>query len=188
MHRKGDRLMKELQGRFILTLAATVFGCGLFAASPDEVARDFWDASVDGDFDLAAEYVTEASRHVLERAEDAPEVEEVALGEIVIDGDRANVHTTLSAMMNDRPIEVEFNTMLEKEDGEWRVNLTATSGQMISKIMGGAAGEIMSQFGQAMGEQMRGIMEGMMKGLAEGMQEMGSEFQSALDTTSNVQR
>lgn len=175
--------MKRLAEKAVLAVMPTVVvACGFLTPGPERVAQDFWDASVDGDFETASEYVTESSRSLMDRAEDAPEVEDVELGDAAIEGDRATVPTTLTAIINDRPFDLEFETVLEREGRAWKVDLRATSGQMISQVMGGAAGEFMSQIGESLGQQMGGMMEGLMKGLAEGMEEMGKGIQQALDS------
>ncbi len=174
--------------RLTVFLGLTVFmGCGIFGPQPDVIAERFWDASMDGDFELAAEYVTAPSVSLLERnADNAPEVEEVTLGDMEVDGDSARIHTTMTAMINEKPIEVEFDTVLEKEDGRWKVDLRATTGQMISQFIGQSAGEVMGQIGEVLGEQMRGMLDGMVQGLAEGLQQAGQALQNARPDSSGT--
>ncbi len=174
--------------RLTVFLGLMVFmGCGILGSPPDVIAERFWDASMDGDFERAAEYVTASSVSLLERnADNAPEVEEVALGDVKVDGDDATIRTTMTAMFNEKPIEVEFDTVLEKEDGRWKVDLRATTGQMISQFIGQSAGEVMGQIGEALGEQMRGMFDGMMQGLAEGMQQAGQALQDARPDSSGA--
>lgn len=155
--------------------------CGLFRAAPDRVAEEFWAASVAADFDRAAEYVTESSRGLLERADQAPDIEDVWLGEVEVEDERASVETSVAAMVNGDKVDIDFDTILELEDGEWRVDLSATTGEMMSQFMG-IAGDMMGQIGEAIGEQMRAVMQGMMEGLAEGMEQFGKSLQEAMDS------
>ena len=162
------------------TMLVVFAGCGFLRPPPDVIAERFWDAAMDRDLERAAEYATSSSADLLDRnADDVPEIERVELADVEIDGERAKVQTQLVALVEDNPTELEFETILEREEGQWRVDVRATTGQLVMSFIGEAAGEWMGQIGEIVGEQMSGMFDGLLQGLAEGMEQAGQAIREA---------
>lgn len=158
--------------RLIVTVGMTaILGCA--QGDPAAVAEAFWRAGQEGDIERARSYVS-ASSHAKMNERSAPSIDELWIGESEIDGDRATVQTRLSTS-TDRSFTIEFNTIMVREEGDWKVELDDTSSEMMREIFGST----MEEMGEQLGEAMKGAVEGMAEGMAEGMQKMGEAMQDA---------
>ncbi len=155
-----------------LTALVTV---GLFAAcgggnGPAVVAEAFWEASRTGDYELAQSYVAEGGNaSISEEAAQNQQIREFTLGESHVEGDSAAVETSLSGDFGENPVDVEFNTVMVRQEGEWKVDLDGTANEMMKAILGVSMNDFAEQMGEAMGEAMKGMAEGMAEGMKEGM-------------------
>ena len=113
----------------------------------------------------------------LDFEDEGSSIESVEIWDVEIDGDEAEVETRIEAVNEDRTLDIEFETVLVKRDGEWLVDLGETAGNMVGAMLGAS----MEQLGEAIGEGIGEAMEGMAEGLAEGMEEMGKSMQKAAE-------
>jgi len=122
---------------FILALVAMglmCMGCdgGEDLEDAKKAAEGLWQAFMEGDSDAAWEFVTAESKESVNKenlVSGASEgVNNVILEEVTISGDEARVWTALDLEGLDR--ELEFDTILFREDGEWKVSLPDTEDEI----------------------------------------------------------
>ena len=122
---------------FILALVATGLMCTGCGGGDDpegakEAAEGLWQAFMEGNSDAAWELVTAESKESVDKENlisGASEgVNNVILEEVTISGDEDRVWTALDLQGLDR--ELEFDTILLKEDGEWKVSLPDTEDEI----------------------------------------------------------
>ncbi|MBN2025638.1 MAG: hypothetical protein JW854_02580 [Actinobacteria bacterium] len=108
-----------------------------------ETAEGLWQAFMEGNSDDAWELVTAESKESVNKENlisGASEgVNNVILEEVTISGDEARVWTALDMESLDR--ELEFDTILFREDGEWKVSLPDTENE-INEALGKMQEEI----------------------------------------------
>jgi hypothetical protein len=147
-----------------LFACALLLGCGANPDEAKEVAQAFWEASKTGDTELAMSYVSNTSSARINQSEDDDPVGDIILGDAEVDGDEATVPTTLTNVGDETPMDVSFQTTLIREDGEWKVDLDRTMGNMMGSMLGASVGAMAQAMGEAMGSAMQGMAEGMQEG------------------------
>jgi hypothetical protein len=162
-------------GRILLPVLIMLFaagGCGF--GGPESTAKSFWKAMIDGDQDRARKLATRQSAGTLE-LEPAERGEErsVKFGKAVETDGQVSVPTTLVTRSSGKEEAIELNTILVREDGDWKVDWHQTMGSMLGGIMG----EMMKGMGDAM-EEMGREMERSFK-------EMGKAFEEAMKEPAN---
>lgn len=151
-----------------LTAVLFVTGCA-GGDDPRAVADAFWTASKDGDVELAKTYIAEGGNaSIQDPNESGSSVGDFSLGESAIDGDRATVETTVSSA-GAQEMELSFQTVLVRQQGDWKVDLDQTTGEMMKSLFGGSMGDFAEKMGEAMGEALGEGMKAMSEGLAEGL-------------------
>jgi len=136
---------------------AVLLGCGNNTEDIRAVTQAFWEAGKAGDSELARTYVSRASMATINDSDGDPATRDFTLGAIEVDGDKAQVETTLSDWGDDGPTTVSFDTHVVKEGGEWKIDLDGTMGSMMGAVLGASVGAM----AEAMGQAMQGAMEGM---------------------------
>ncbi len=119
-----------------LALAVSAFtaaGCGGGSSkSPDQVVNDFLQASMDENVDAAYAMLTQESKDELGSKEDlsglSGDIGSYDVGSAKISGDEAKVPVTME--IKDSGYEMEFDMVLVKEDGAWKISLSATEVEM----------------------------------------------------------
>ena len=166
-----------MKTRQMLAMAAVgvLIACGV---DPEtyrvlDTAEGFWDASQNGEVDVAQSYVAEGAMASLERREDgsAP-FEEYSLGKVEVDGNSATVETHIKGINGPAAVEAEFQTVLVRDNGIWWIDLDRTTGGILESIMG----ETMAAMGEAMEEAMGEAMQEMVDGMQKSMEEMASKM------------
>jgi hypothetical protein len=162
-----------------------LFGAVLLSAacadSPRVVAERFWIAAQDRDAETLRETSTGSwGDHHFDVDSDT-EIGEVTFGQTAVEGDEARVETTLTHIDEDSSVEVSFETVLVRRDGEWRVDLYATTGQLVGSILGTTARE----FTDALAEGLGRSLEELADELADGMREMGEAMREAFEETND---
>jgi tetratricopeptide (TPR) repeat protein len=161
--REGSVPMR-IHTMFGLLTGALLVGCGGAADDARDVAQSFWEASRDGDVERARSYVSESSAAKINEQDDESGVGEVAIGEARIEEGVALVETTISGMDEDMPMGVEFETVLVREEGAWKVDLDRTTGNMMKSMLGVSLNAVAEEMGKALGEAMGQMVEGMQEG------------------------
>ena len=163
----------------VFTPALLVAGCAS-ANGPGDVAEAFWTASKAGDIELAKTYVAEGSKATMSDPGKSQSLREFSLGEVTVDGDRATVETTVAA----EEMELAFETVLIRQEGDWKVDLDATSDEMMKSLLGTTMGEFTKKIGEAIGDAMGKSMKAVADGMAEGFEAMGEALTDSLKTDS----
>ena len=126
---------------FILALAVTALaftGCGDSggADSPEQVVEKFLKASMSGDADTAYELVTQADKDELTDKQELTEGFSEAFGTAyevgkgTVSGDIAKVPVEFDLGEQAMGMKLEFNVVLHKEDGAWRISGNDTGLEM----------------------------------------------------------
>ncbi|MEW6553777.1 MAG: NTF2-like N-terminal transpeptidase domain-containing protein [Actinomycetota bacterium] len=124
-------MMKRAAIAFLLLALATSclggLGCG-GADTPEQVADKFVQAMLDEDGDAAWAVVTEASKEGISKEElvegGSEGIEGYTMGDASVAGDEARVMTSFTLTGLDKPM--EFDMVLFKEGGGWKVSLADT--------------------------------------------------------------
>ncbi len=142
--------------------------------SPEGVADKFWGALIDRDIDKARSYATENSAASLQENKNNADGEaEITFGEVKTENGKSTIETTMHSSTGEMELNIPMKTFLVQEDGEWKVD----ANQTMMSMFGGAMGELMEGFGDAMKDSMREMGKAMGEGMREGMKESMSEEQ-----------
>ena len=132
--------MLKTTGKALLLIATTLLalGCsGSKLSDPKAVADQFWSATKTGKVAAIKPYVTEASlSHDMMKEDAQATTGTYTLGEAKIENDSATVPTALK----DNEVNIEFQTVVVKEKGAWKVDVEKTMMTMFN----GAMGELMN--------------------------------------------
>src|SRR3990172_2931885 len=130
-------------------------------------AKGFWDAMNAKDIQAIRLYVTKESADKLQiKEKDTPGYCEATFGNIKIEDDKTIIDTTMHTNEWTTEFQVQMQTILVKEDGQWKVD----ANQTMMSMLGGAMGEMMNGLGKALEEGFKKGFEEMGKSMAEGMQ------------------
>ena len=134
--------MKTLKKYFISLLLTTLVLTGCFRPeSPQDVAREFWEAVVTNNVDDAIEYSTLVDAKSYDAFNNKWDGYQPVMGKIIIDGNHAEVETELSRINDTGKNRQALNTYLVKQDGQWKVDYVRTA----ESINGGALGQFLGQ-------------------------------------------
>ena len=137
------------------------------ADSQMAVAKGFWDAMNAKDLQAVKSYVTKESADKLQiKDKDDTANCKVTFGNIKIEDDKTVIDTNMQANDGTTEFNVQMQTILVKEEGQWKVD----ADQTMMSMFGGAMGEMMKGLGQALEEGFKKGFEEMGKSMAEGMQ------------------
>ena len=132
------------------------------------VAKGFWDAMNAKDIQAVRSYVTKESADKLQiKDKDAATNCKVTFGEIRIEDNKTSIETTMQTHNETTEFEVQMQTILVKEDGQWKVDADKT----MMSMFGGAVGEMVKGLGKAVGEGIKKGIEEIEKAMAENIQE-----------------
>lgn len=137
------------------------------AESQLAVAKGFWDAMNAKDIQAVKSYVTKESADKLQiKDKDDTANCKVTFGNIKIEDDKTIIDTTMHTYDGTTELQVQMQTILTKEEGQWKVD----ADQTMMSMFGGAMGEMMKGLGKALEEGFKNGFEEMGKSMAEGMQ------------------
>lgn len=158
----------------VVVSALGLGGCSSGEA-PKSVAERFWQAVEQRDRETVAALSIESEGMSMNLDDEGTKMEELQLGETVIDGDEAFVETRMTAVTEERSLDLAFETALVRSDGPWLVDLEETGSRMMKSVLGVS----MQELGEAMADGMKQAMEGMAEGLKEGMEQFGEAEKDA---------
>ncbi len=156
-----------------------LIGAGCAGEGPDSVAERFWTAAQARDIETVEALSIESESTQLNFENTDNVIDSFELGESFEEDGETVVPTTLNSSSGENALEFDFETIMVRQDGDWKVDLDATSNRMIRAVLGASMGEI----GEAIGEGMKDAMEGIAEGMAEGMREMGEAMGDAMEET-----
>lgn len=170
---------------FVISLSVSLLAACSKSPDPKAIAQKFWEATKTGNIEQIKPYVTKTSLTHEMMQENTSETHEgtFTLGEPEIKENTASIPTTIQ----DKEMNMPLTTVLQKEDGQWKVDVQAT----MMSMMGGAMAEMMKgmeQMGKTLGEGMGQAMQGIGEGLGEDFEKsmhqmgenMGKEIERAL--------
>ncbi|TVL98953.1 MAG: hypothetical protein CV087_19890 [Candidatus Brocadia sp. WS118] len=141
-------------------------GCRL-DKPPQEVAQCFWDAMKVQDVENGRKYATTSTRTLVDTSGEQFKDAVVTFGKIVIDGDLTTIDTTVRLQKHGTETSIPFQTILVKEDGEWRVDYAQTKETIkeddsfsgITKNLQELGGKLTKRMDEALGEIKQKIPE-----------------------------
>jgi hypothetical protein len=143
-------------------------GCGA-AGGPESVAENFWAAIMAGDKEEARKYAAKDSVAELELEPKQPgEERDIEFGKAVESNNQVSIPTTMITTTNGQEQRVPLNTVLVKQDGDWKVDWNQT----MASMLGGMMGEMMKGMSEA--------MEGMAEEMGKSFEEMGKSYEEAM--------
>ncbi len=177
--RSSERVMKMKKfGLPVLSVLAAM-ACTSPYDDPTEVARLYWTAMAEHDADGALKFSTDLADE-FDLSELDYDVSGVELVVAAIDGDEANVSTTINATVEGMHLTLEFETALVEENDRWLVDIETTSRDMVSSFAASLVGEAglagalaqglegsLAGLGDVIGEAVGSAMEGAFEGLAQ---------------------
>ena len=163
----------KARGLICIVACTIVFACGSDTNQVRQVADAFWEASKAGDMELAQTYVSESSTFRPNQSDNDSPPGDVKLGRVEVNGNEATVETTVTGLNDETPFDMEFETAMVLEKGEWKVNMDKTAGSMMQGAFAAMA--------EAMGSAMSGLAEGMAGALQEGFDNIPSTLQRLFD-------
>jgi hypothetical protein len=116
--------------------------------TPEEVTKAFWAALIKGDVDGATRLATQNSRHLVTKDE-TKENADVRTGQIIINGDNANVET----IMTENGRTFAFDSVLFKENDTWKVDYQQTR-MNISSLPFNGVFKSLEQLGETFNKQL----------------------------------
>ena len=147
------------------------------------VAKGFWDAMNAKDIQAVRLYVTKESAGKLQiKDKDVTANCKVTFGNIKIDDNKITIDTTMQTSDGTTEFEVQIQTILVKEHGQWKVD----ADQTMMSVFGGAMGEMMKGLGKALEEGFKKGFEKMGKSMAEGMQKSNEGMTQTSETKPDI--
>lgn len=165
--------------RYIAVLGIVVLSAAC-ADSPRDVAERFWTAAQEGDEETVRATSVETWGDHRFNTDGETEIGEFSFGETEIEGDDARVETRLTHIGDDASIEVSFETVLVRREGEWLVDLNATTSRMVGSILGTTMREVARELAEGLGEAMGELSEELADGLLELGDAVGEAFEEGV--------
>jgi hypothetical protein len=156
-------MVKPLQFFNVAALCILLSACANNQPSQQEVALDFWSAMAAKDLAKAKTYAKPGTMDGVTANIDS-NVDKIDIKPAVEKNGVTVVPTTVIATENGEQKSRAFDTVLEQEGGEWKVNFEKTT----TSMMGFSMQQMMEGMGKAMGEAMKGVGEAVGKGLSGG--------------------
>ncbi len=156
--------------RLLISLVFIV-GCGLISSSPENVAKNFWQAVSDGKIEKAEELATKSSLRRLERMADRLELSDVQVEDAVVTENAAEVETSFEA--DGEP--VVFSTHLVKTEDGWRVDPRRSRQSMNAALVEASVADLRDAFragAGALGEAMEEGLEEATEAMREALEEL----------------
>lgn len=144
----------------VIGLCIVLTACGGKHLSEQEVARDFWSAMAAKDLAKAKTFAKTGTMEGVSPNEGSA-MDKIDLKPSKVENGLTVVPTTVTATENGEQKTTSFNTVLEQEDGEWKVDFEKT----MTAMMGFSMQDMMEGMGKTMGDAMKGVGEAIGKGL-----------------------
>ena len=118
----------------LLSLLFLLSGCQA-ALSPEQVTAVFWKSLAEDNFDAARNYVTQETQHLVTKQQNL-EGATVKTGAVLIDGPNARVSTIMTLKKPENDKVLSFETVLLKENDQWKVDYQRTLDNLINLPFG----------------------------------------------------
>lgn len=147
------------------------------------IAAGFWDALMANDLEAAKSFATKSSGANLKLNDSIDNSNNQAtFGDIIINDNKATIETILNTQKDGSQISIPLQTILVKENYQWKVD----ADQTMMSVFGGAMGELMKDLGEAMKNGMEGMSKTLAEGMAKSMEEMAHDNENRGQETTSV--
>jgi len=136
--------MKIIQPLLVSMLLLSLSGC--FGTSPEDVARQYWDAVLAGDEQQAKALSVDPEEAGLETFIQPGSGSSVTFGETIIDGENAEVPTVLTWVDENNTVSYQLSTALVKQDKDWQVDAYATRRSLINSVYNSTLTDLQKAF------------------------------------------
>ncbi len=114
--------LTRLAGLFSLLFMLS--GCQA-VSTPEQVTLAFWEAMTQGNLESARKHATQETQNLVTKQQNL-EGASIETGEVVIDGPKATVSTSMTLKKPENNKHLSFNTVLLKEHDLWKVDYQQT--------------------------------------------------------------
>ena len=188
----------------LVSLAVTVMSGCRMDKTPQEVAQCFWNAMKVHDIENVRKHTTTSAHTLLDSSHEQFKDADVTFGKIVIDGDITTIDTTLRLPKHGTETSVQFQTVLKKENGEWKVDYAQTKETIkedqsfsdISKSLEELSDKLTEHMNETLGEikqkmpeyeeKMRKLGEVASKKMEEALQRYTTEIKKGIEKLSGI--
>lgn len=173
-------------------LATSLFlvGCYDSPLTPSETVQHFWSAVLSGDVKRVEQLVTRESLSQLPKTNEEFNDASVSFGKMQIKSDRASIETTLTqtTTTDQRTVTVAttFNTVLDKQDGLWKVNYLDTNNSLADSKRKKGLSKLVDDLDK-LGRDVTGKLGGVLKDwekvtpkIKKDLEELGNSMQKQL--------
>lgn len=180
--------VRKLGSLLVLLVASTVSACSSTPLTPSQTAQHFWSAAISGDLQSAKEFSTSDSAPEVKKLQDEFTNASVSFGKVNIEPNQARIDTvlTINSDKPDEKVATNFETFLDKQDRDWKVNYPATKKSLenarqkkgLSKLT-----EDLRKFGSDISGQMEGVIkhwEEVTPEIKKDLEELGNSVQNQL--------
>lgn len=192
-------------GWVYVAIVTSTFVSGCYTDKPpQEVAQHFWNAMKIQDTENARKYATTSTRTLIDTSNGQFKDVVVTFGRIIIDGDSTTIETTVRVQKNGTETPIPLQTILKKEDGEWRVDYAQTKKTIkedeafsdIAKKLEALGGKLSERMDEALGEikqkmpeyeeKMKKAGEAASKKLDEALQRYVTEIKKGMEKLGGI--
>ncbi len=163
----------------ILTLLL-IFGCAAKHTQPKGIAYDFWLAQKNHHIDEAAKLTLKQNKNDT-KLHKKIKIEDIHFDNATIKDNQATIPTTLTlkdfSMLNHKEAKISFDTKMQKQDNNWKINMFETKKALYLAIGKEFAQSLSNDLGsviqQTLGdkEQIQGIFKQLIKGIQKATKE-----------------
>lgn len=191
--------MKTTLLRPILLVILGLLLSGCFTKNtPDDVAKAFWNAVLEGDADTAVKYSTLTDAKAYDGFSKDWTGYEPSWGKIVIEGEKASVNVRFINPNTDDTEGRRITTYLIMKDGKWKVDYARTKNEVQGGVFGQLFGKL-SELGddiaqefnsskeefksdmERMGQELESLSEDISREASENLEKIAKDMQEALD-------
>jgi len=164
-------------------------GCSTVPLTPSQTAQQFWGALLADDADTASRFSNPASGPELASLHKELAGATVSFGEVRISSEQASIETTVAMTQADSAMTNKFITYLNREHGNWRVDLVETKKSLdLSREKHGLSKLIddLEQLGQDITGQLNSAKknwEDMQPEIKQDLQDLGESIQRDVEGT-----
>ena len=121
---------------FYLSLLFLLSAC--FGQQPEDVAKRYWNAVIQGDANALHELAATNSQSNVNRISQPDAGSKVGFRETTVEDDGATVVTEVHWVDGDTTVDVALQTVLVKEDGSWKVDIVKTRRSLYAGLFNNA--------------------------------------------------
>ena len=184
---KNTRILKVLLAVLMLTMGATA-SCSHTPLTPSQTVQHFWTALINGDLENAKHYSTAESKTIISELQKDFSAASVSFGKVNISSNQARIETTLSYKLSDKDTDrsstTTFETVLDKQEENWKVNYVATKKSLEDSKRKKGISKLVDDL-QKLGRDVSGKLDGVIRNWEEVTPEIKKDLE---DLGNSVQK